>query len=238
MWQFVSCIEGMKAALNELELPVTGGNVSLYNETAGASILPTPVVGMLGLLDKATDFIKNVVEEPEVELFMMGDTDGRLDGSALLFNLGRFRGGILAEHDYIEFRECERFLALAGGEGAVLACHDISDGGLAVALTEMCPVGVEVDLAKMKPEVYDHEEHNKLAALFGEEGHRWIIAVVPNKISWVRTAAFHFSVPLRPLGRTGGAKLKVTEGGKTWFEAEMQQLIACHSRGLVEALSG
>lgn len=238
MWQLVSCIEGMKTALGELDLPVTGGNVSLYNETAGASVLPTPVIGMLGLLEKATDFIQNTVNEPEIELFMMGDTDGRLDGSALLFDLGRFRGGVLADHNYIEFRECERFLALAGGEGAVLACHDVSDGGLAVALVEMCPVGVEIDLTRMKPEVYDTEELNRLGALFGEEGHRWIIAVAPDKIRWVRTAAFHFSVPLIPLGKTGGGMLKVTEGGKTWFEAKIQQLLDCHRYGLTEVMNG
>ena len=236
MWQFVQCIDGMCEALGELDLPVTGGNVSFYNETAGAGVLPTPVIGMVGLLERAETFIPNTVEEDGVELYLMGAFDGRLDGSALLFDLGRFRGGTLAAHDYLSFRECERFLMTAGKEKAILACHDVSDGGVAVALAEMCPAGAEVDLGKFAPDVYDEEEHNRVAALFGEEGHRWIIAVEPSKRSWVRTAAFHFSVPLVQVGKTGGGVLKVSAGGEIWFAAQASPLGQCHRSGLADAI--
>ena len=236
MWQFAGCIDGMREALNELELPVTGGNVSFYNETAGASVLPTPVIGMVGLLDKAESFIPNRIANAGVELFLMGAGPGRLDGSALIFDLGRLRAGMLEPSDYLEFRECERFLIMAASENALLACHDVSDGGLAVALTEMCDTGFSIDLAKFKPEAYDNDENNRLAALFAEAGHRWIIAVKPEKQSWVRTAAFHFSVPLVPLGMTADGIISVHEGGESWFEAGYEPLQACYAGGMTGAI--
>lgn len=232
MWQFAKCIEGMRHALLELELPVTGGNVSFYNETGGQPVLPTPVIGMVGLLDQAQSFVANRVEEAGLELYILGDSDGRLDGSTLAFDLGRLRTGELAEHDYQTFRACERFLVKAAQESALTACHDISDGGLLVAIVELCATGAELDLPGPLPELYDVEEHNRLGELFGEEGHRWIIAVTPAQRSWVRTAALHFNVKLKPLGRTAQGRLSVSSGGKPWFDCPWEPLVQCHERGL------
>lgn len=232
MWQFVQSIEGMRLALNELELPVTGGNVSFYNETGGRPVLPTPVIGMVGLLDKSSQHVRNRVEQPGLELFIMGETDGRLDGSTLAFDLGRLRTGELADHDYTKFRACARFLVNAAKEGALTACHDVADGGLMVAVVEMCATGAEIEVPGPLPELYDVEEHNRLGALFGEEGHRWIIAVTPEQRSWVRTAALHFGVVLHPLGRTAQGRLSVSAEGKPWFECDYAPLVQCHERGL------
>jgi phosphoribosylformylglycinamidine synthase len=176
------------------------------------------------------------VTQSGYELYLMGSTSGRLDGSALLFDLGRFRSGRLDPHDYVEFRECERFLVMAAGEDALAACHDISDGGLIVALAEMCPTGADVDLSKLLPDVYDEEENNRLGALFSEEGHRWIVAVNPDKLSWVRTAAFHFSVPLVPLGKTADGKFSIGAGDDRWFEVDSDCLNACYRGGLAAAM--
>ncbi len=232
MWQFVQTIEGMRQALTELELPVTGGNVSFYNETGGRPILPTPVIGMVGLLEQAQTYVRNRVEQAGLELYLLGESDGRLDGSTLVFDLGRLRAGELADHDYQTFRACERFLIKAAQEGALTACHDIADGGLLVAVVEMCATGADLDVPGPLPELYDVEEHNRLGALFGEEGHRWIIAVTPEQRSWVRTAALHFSVKLKPLGRTAQGRLSVSSEGRPWFECPWAPLIQCHERGL------
>ena len=143
---------------------------------------------------------------------------------------------MLDPHDYIEFRECERFLVMAGKEDALAACHDISDGGLLTSLVEACPTGVEVNIDKLIPDIYDEEEHNLLGAMFSEEGHRWIIAVKPEKLSWVRTAAFHFSVPLIPLGRTKLENLTVVKDGQELINAPMDALNACYRGGLEDVM--
>ena len=236
MWQFAQCIGGMRKALVELELPVTGGNVSFYNETGGQPVLPTPVIGMVGLLADADAYLPNTVPAPGMEIYLLGAADGRLDGSALLFELGRTRTGMLVEHDYRLFRECQRFLVRAAEQKSLTACHDIADGGLLAAVVEMCPSGAKLDLTEFLPDDYDNEEHNRLAALFGEEGHRWLIAVNKQQRGWVRTAALHFSVPLKLLGETTDGQLEVGDEGGSWFSCPIAPLAACYRHGLSYAM--
>jgi phosphoribosylformylglycinamidine synthase len=237
MWQFVESIGGISDALKELELPVTGGNVSLYNESGNRAIMPTPVIGMVGLLEKATDAIPSRASGEGLELFVLGTSHGRLDGSLLLFDLARLRSGILYAPDYREFRNCEHFILNAAKEGAILACHDISDGGLLVALVEMLD-GADIDVAGLRAEGYDNEDHNRLATMFAEDGNRWILAVKPEQKSWIRTAALHYRVPLLPLGRSVNGRLHVRSGDEEWLDCNWEVLRTCHRYGLQAALAG
>ncbi|MCB1218486.1 phosphoribosylformylglycinamidine synthase subunit PurL [bacterium] len=237
MWQFVESIGGISDALRQLELPVTGGNVSLYNESAGRGILPTPVIGMVGLLEQAERAVPSRASEEGLELFVLGSAHGRLDGSLLMFDIARLRSGMLEEPDYNQFRACMNFILQAAGEGAVRACHDISDGGLLVALTEMLE-GAEIDVAPLLAEGYDMEDHNRLATLFAEDGNRWLLAVSPERKSWIRTAALHHNVPLTPLGRSGNGRLTVKGGDEEWFGCDWEVLATCRRYGLQAALSG
>jgi len=232
MWQFTQTIAGMRESLTELELPVTGGNVSLYNESGGRPILPTPVIGMVGLLEKAEDYVPNHTDRSDLELYVLGDWDGRLDGSTLAFDLGRIRTGDLAPHNYRAFREAQHFLGEAAAQGMLHACHDISDGGLLTAVVEMCGSGASIEIGDLVPEGYDTDEHNLLAALFGEEGHRWIIAVDSKQRGWVRTAALHYSVNLTPIGQTIDSKLRVKRNDDLVFRCEYDELKACRENGL------
>jgi len=249
MWQLVQSIAGIGEACRQLETPVTGGNVSLYNESGGRAILPTPVIGMVGLLSDARQAVPGKARSAGLELYLLGTTSGKLGGSTLLFELGRQRLGESDKHDYAEFKKCMRFLLAATGEQAIAACHDISDGGLAVALTEFC-AGADVTLPSL-PDLYDKDEHNVLAGLFCEEGHRWILAVHPDKRGWLRTAALHYDAPLRPLGvvtadwpvdgsmaEAPPGRLTILHAGQTLLDADMAELHACYANGLSEAWSG
>jgi len=235
MWQFAETIRGMRESLGELNLPVTGGNVSFYNESGGRPILPTPVIGMVGLLEKAESYIPNRVDQPGMELYVLGECDGRLDGSSLMFELGRTRVGTLAEHNYRAFRECQRLLLDAARQQSLNACHDISDGGLLTALVEMC-AGASIELEELLPEVYDNEEHNLLAALFGEEGHRWLIAADQKRRGWVRTAALHYAVPLIHIGTTTEDVLRVKLNGEQVMACPWEPLEQLRLHGLADAL--
>ena len=238
MWQLVQSIEGMSEALNELGLPVTGGNVSLYNETGGESILPTPVIGMVGLLEDVRNYVRNSSDESGLHIYVLGGSEGRLDGSSLLFDLGRHRSGKLTDHDYRSFRDCERFIEAAAEQGALSACHDISDGGLLVSAFEMCQAGATLDLSKLATRIYSKAGHNTLSALFGEEGQRWLLAVSDLHASWVRTAALHYHVPLYPLGRSGGDVLSVSMDGQELLSAPMAELRSTYENALETALQG
>jgi phosphoribosylformylglycinamidine synthase len=237
MWQLVQGIEGMGDACRELSLPVTGGNVSLYNETGGESILPTPVIGMVGLLDDWKKYVRNSTDTPELELFVLGSGSGRLDGSALAFDIGRVRSGELHGHNYDEFRRCAKFLQSAAAEGGIAACHDVSDGGISVALFELCSSGCDVDIAQFVKADYDRSEFNVFAALFGEEGHRWVIAVDSSRKGWLRTAALHEGAPMVPIGKTGGGKLVVRNGETAVIDAAMDKLTEAYDNALDKLLS-
>jgi phosphoribosylformylglycinamidine synthase len=249
MWQLIKSIEGIGEACRQLATPVTGGNVSLYNESGGRAILPTPVLGMVGLLDDARAAVPGKARQAGLELYLLGTSSGKLDGSSLVFELGRQRLGESDKHDYGEFKKCQRFLLAAAGERAVAACHDISDGGLAVALAEFC-AGADVTLPSL-PDLYDRDEHNVLAALFSEEGHRWLVAVDPGKRGWLRTAALHYDAPLRPLGTVtadwpadsvnGSApagRLVIGDGTRTLLDAAVAELRSAYNGGLAAAWSG
>jgi phosphoribosylformylglycinamidine synthase len=238
MWQLVQAIEGMGEACRELKLPVTGGNVSLYNETGGEAILPTPVIGMVGLLDDWKKHVRSYSRADGLELFVLGSAAGRLDGSALAFDLGRLRHGSLHGHNYDEFRRCAKFLQSAAAEGGLAACHDISDGGIAVALMELCGAGCEVDITALIGSDYDVPAHNTLAALFGEEGQRWLVAVDGVRKGWLRTAALHYGAPLLPLGRSGGGSLMVRSGSEVLIDAPVAELMAIYDSSLEQQLAG
>lgn len=237
MWQFVESIGGIGDALRRLDLPVTGGNVSLYNESGGRAILPTPVIGMVGLLEKAEMAVPSSDQGEDLDLFVLGTSHGRMDGSMLMYDIARLRSGMLEEPDYVQFINCMNFIRHAAGEKALRACHDISDGGLLVALVEMLG-GADIDVAALKAEGYDIEDHNRLATLFAEDGNRWLLAVGPEFRSWIRTAALHYHVPLTPLGHSAAGTLRVRSGDEEWFGCDWDVLRTCHRFGLQAVLSG
>ena len=144
--------------------------------------------------------------------------------------------GELASHNYRTFRECQRFILEAARQKALAACHDISDGGLLTALVELCGSGASIDIGKVLPEGYDNEVHNQLGALFGEEGHRWLIAVDQQHRGWVRTAALHYSVQMVPLGESIEGELIVKCNDELVFGCNWEPLAKLRRLGLAAAL--
>ncbi|KAJ04834.1 phosphoribosylformylglycinamidine synthase subunit PurL [Sulfitobacter mediterraneus] len=192
MGQFVGAIKGIGAAVEALDMPIVSGNVSLYNETDGTAILPTPTIGAVGLLDHTDDLIGCEVREGHVAL-VLGDTEGHLGQSALLAQVfGRADGDaphvdLAAEKAHGDFIRANRDL--------IKACTDLSDGGLALAAFEMAEaagVGVTLDAADTP-------------TLFGEDQARYLIACNFDQAEALMTAAGAAGLPLHTVGKFGGS---------------------------------
>src|SRR5258707_12579606 len=138
MWQFAQAVEGIGAACRALDVPITGGNVSLYNETDGRSIYPTPIIGVVGLLEHADRVVSRRFRAPGDAIVLLGADRGELGGSEYLKVVYDFVGGAPPSLDLDAERSLQALLVALADEGLVRSAHDCSDGGLAVTAAESC----------------------------------------------------------------------------------------------------
>ncbi|PHP66632.1 phosphoribosylformylglycinamidine synthase II [Zhengella mangrovi] len=200
MGQLVKAIEGIGEACAALDMPIVSGNVSLYNETNGVAILPTPTIGGVGLIPDWGKMARiGTFSEGDV-LILLGGDGTHLGQSVYLRDvLGEAYGPPPPVDLVIEKRNGE-FLRSAISNGQIKACHDISDGGMIVAVAEMCMaagVGADIDIG-------DGAVH---AALFGEDQARYVVAVGSDLANWLTINAEGAGVPFRILGTAGGNAL-------------------------------
>ncbi len=219
LWQFAQAIDGIAEACRALGLPVVGGNVSFYNETSGQAILPTPIIGVVGLLDDAARHVTQWFKGGG-RIALLGPDAVSLGGSEYLWVQHGVVGGDLAPLDLaLEARVQEAARAVSQSALAT-ACHDCSDGGLGVALAEGCisgphPLGCRVILEG--PERLD-------VALFGEGPSRILVEVAAAETSAFEALMRGRMVPWRWIGETGGTRMVVTLGGRTVVDAELERL--------------
>ncbi len=231
MWQFAQACRGLKDACLELGVPVTGGNVSLYNQTGATAILPTPVVAVLGVIDDVrrrtpTGFRPVEGEDPGDTVVLLGRTREELSGSEWAHVVHDHLGG----HPPALDLAAERRLAelLHDGVGLLTSAHDLSEGGLAQALTEsclrsMCGARVSLDVVGQDPFV----------ALFSESTARALVTVAHDDLPRLADLAASRGVPAEVLGRTGGDEL-VVEGS---FELNLLELRSVWMKTLPLALA-
>jgi phosphoribosylformylglycinamidine synthase len=203
MGAFAAAVEGMATACRALGLPVTGGNVSFYNESSGRPIHPTPIVGVLGLLEDVADAVPAGFPRPGLDVWLLGETRAELGGSAWQRRAtGRLEGGPPMLDLDAELALQRLLVELAGGR-LLASAHDLSDGGLAVALVEAtlaAGVGATVELpAGLAP----------LAALASESPSRVLAAAAPEAAGELLALAGQAGVPALRAGRTGGDRLVV-----------------------------
>ena len=200
MWQFSEAIDGLTEACNALGTPITGGNVSFYNETLGNSIYPTPVIGVLGVLNDASKTVKLAFRDAG-DVILLLDGAGGEERARHAVPLPEFSsseyskriGGVVAgEPPAIDLAAEKRLIdclvALADA-GSVQSAHDVSDGGVAVALAESCfasqGLGADVQMPGEDPPEY---------ALFGERGARVVVSVKPTFLARIRDTARQYGV--------------------------------------------
>jgi phosphoribosylformylglycinamidine synthase len=205
MGQFALCIEGMREACLALDYPVVSGNVSLYNETNGSGILPTPAIGGVGLIDDAAKSIGLALKKPGETILLIGETKGHLGQSLYLREVLGREEGAPPPVDLASERRNGDFLRGQIVAGAVSACHDLSDGGLLVALAEMAMAGGIGAAIAIPARIPAH------GFLFGEDQARYLIACAePEKLSAAAKAA---GVATLTLGQSGGDSLTIKDIG-------------------------
>ena len=200
MWQLSEAIDGMAEACRALGLPVVGGNVSLYNESRGRDIDPTPVVGVLGIVERLERRPPGVGLVENGRLLLLGRTEANLGGSRWALEAHGHRGGVLPELDLDAHAGLLVFVRTIVAEGLVAGIHDVSDGGLGVALAEMA-VRSQVGFR-----VAGIEGH---AALFAESPSRVVVCAQPDGAQDVYRRAGAAGVPASFLGGSGGDRLVV-----------------------------
>ncbi len=206
MGQFVGAIEGMGEACRALDYPVVSGNVSLYNETNGQGILPTPTIGGVGLLPEVDKSVGIGFTAPGQALILIGQEGNWLGQSLYLWELFGRAEGAPPPVDLAAERRNGDFVRGLIRAGRVAACHDVSDGGLLVAVAEMAMAsGIGVEISAEGPHPH--------AALFGEDQGRYVLAVAEADAEPILAAARAAEVPARRLGATGGDAIGVSGKG-------------------------
>lgn len=199
MGQLVGAVQGMRAACIALDSPVVSGNVSLYNETNGVAILPTPVIGCVGLLADVNKCMGGAFQNEGDAIFVVGETSGWLGCSIYQRDIVGGTAGAPPPVDLNAERRNGDFIRVSIAEGRLNACHDVSDGGLAVALSEMAIAGNRGAYIDHEPDIPVH------AWAFGEDQARYVITTA-NPDGFVR-AADAAGVPLTRIGSVGGVAL-------------------------------
>ncbi len=231
MGQFVGCLKGIGEACKALDFPVVSGNVSLYNETNGRGILPTPTIGGVGLLNDFTKSVNLRFKNAGEVILLIGENTGWLGQSIYLRDLcGREEGAPppVSLEDEKRNGNYVRGLILAG---RVSAAHDVSDGGLLVAIAEMAMaggIGAALVGPVPVPQIPAH------GYWFGEDQARYVVTATPEEALLIEAEAKAAGLKVQVLGRTGGAAITLpgesdipvkalNEASENWFAAYMSK---------------
>ncbi len=229
MWSFSEVIDGMAEMCRALDTPVISGNVSFYNETEGRGIHPTPVVGMVGLVEDVRRVVQPGFKGEGHLIALLGETGEGLAVSEYAVSIeGRTLEEMIASGASLPRLDVERERAVqaaclrAAEEGLLQSAHDLSDGGFAVALAECCfasqnrlSVGAKVELA---------DDIRTTAQLFGETPSRIIISFEESARARIEEIAAKAGCPLRVIGQTGGGALSIDVNGKSCIEMDVAEI--------------
>jgi phosphoribosylformylglycinamidine synthase subunit PurL len=240
MWSFSEVIDGMAEACRALETPVVSGNVSFYNETEGRGILPTPVIGMVGLIEDVKRVVSPGFKKQGDLVALLGTTQDDLSMSEYAVSIAGATTAEIAASGRVPALDLERELVVqktcleAAEAGLLLAAHDCSDGGLAVALAELCfsslgreAIGAEVNLTGTL---------DPLALLFSESPSRIILSFDASDANAVKDIAERNNAPFAMLGQVGGTRLTIAVNGDEAVAGEVSEFEASWRTSLSQNL--
>ncbi len=205
-WQLKKCVEGIRDACLEFKTPVSGGNVSLYNQNPKGAIDPTPTIGMVGLIEGAEPVTSYFKKEGDV-IILLGESKEELGGSEYLKTIFKVKSGQVPRLDLKEAKKLVDLLVSLSKNGLLESAHDCSEGGLAVALAESCMIAKGHEIGAVIEE--EPGALSREAYLFGETQSRVAISVDPKNLKTVRGMIESARVPYKTIGRVGGNSLKI-----------------------------
>ena len=240
MWSFSEVIDGMAEACRVFDTPVVSGNVSFYNETEGRGILPTPVIGIVGLMEDVRRVITPGFKKSGDVIALLGTTQDDLANSEYAVSVGDVTTAEIVASGIVPELDLQRELAVqqatleAAEAGLLTSAHDCADGGLAVALAELCfsslgkeAIGAEVDLQGTL---------SATAQLFSESPSRIIISFDASATDSIRQIAETHNVPFTILGNVGGTELRISVSGKPVVTAPVADLESTWRNALLRSL--
>jgi len=239
MWQFAEAVAGIGEACRALGTPITGGNVSLYNETDGAAVLPTPVVGVVGVAEDAETVLGRSFPEAGLDVVLFGANAGELGGSEYLKTLHGLIRGRPPALDLDAERRLQDLLVDLAARRLVRSAHDCAEGGVAVALAECCFETAGVGATVSVPLAATDGGVDRLAAtLFGESASRVLVSVRPDATPEVLAAAGGAGVPAVRIGSTGGDRIRVEVDGTVAIDVSLVEVETRWRTALTEWLEG
>lgn len=233
-WQFHRSVEGIRDACMALNVPVTGGNVSFYNENPEGAIYPTPTIGVAGVLEDIDFRIPSFFQKQGDAIFLVGETFNELGGSHYLMIQHEIKKGLPPRLDLEREKRLYQFIWQANEQKLIHSCHDLSEGGLAVALFESClgggggdfvnshskSGGAVVDSLDWISSAEAKSSFRPDAVLFGETQSRVLISAKDDSEEKLRKIAQEFHLFIAKIGTVGGRKLKI---GK-WVDMDREEL--------------
>ena len=225
MWQFAKAVEGIGAACRALDVPITGGNVSLYNETDGNAIYPTPIVGVVGLLEHADRVVSRQFRRDGDAIMLLGDDRGELGGSEYLKVVHGLVRGLPPSLDLDVEGALQRLLVSLAEARLMRSAHDCSDGGIAVTVAECCfgTEGLGATASIDPVHISRLESIDLAAALFSESASRVVVSVAPEHVAKVLERAAAANVAVRMIGRVGGARIRIAVGGTDTIDLSVDE---------------
>jgi phosphoribosylformylglycinamidine synthase II len=243
MWQFSRAVDGIAAACTALEIPITGGNVSFYNETLGRAIDPTPILGVLGIIEDASRALgMGFRAEGDVILMLDGRSGAKskagtvareFSSSEYARTIHGVEAGAPPAVDLAAEKRLITLLVALAGAGALQSAHDVSDGGLAVTLAESCfaseGLGASAALTNEEPDE---------AALFGEQGARAVVSLAPGNLAGLLSLAAQYGVAARAIGSVTRGEFRIELNGRAVVSATVPSLADGWVNSLERLLQG
>lgn len=207
MWQFKQSVAGISDACRKFGTPVTGGNVSFYNETSGKGIYPTPTIGMVGLIEDVNFVCTQWFKQEGDVIILLGKNEADLGGSEYLLRVHGMTQGRPPHLDFDLELAVERAVRTGIRRGIVKQAHDVSEGGIAVALAECAITGPRI----LGAQVILENDARADTLLFGESAARIIISVSKDDVEKMLTIAKEYGAPAKKIGTVGGDRLLVRD---------------------------
>jgi phosphoribosylformylglycinamidine synthase subunit PurL len=225
MWQFARAVEGIAEACRALNVPITGGNVSLYNETDGKAIFPTPIIGVVGVLERADCVVARRFQSSGDVIVLLGEGRGELGGSEYLATVHDLVRGLPPKLNLDVEKALQHLIVELAAERLIRSAHDCSDGGLAVTLAECCfdtgGAGAEVSIDALN--AGRDSRLNDAVALFGESASRVVVSVSPDNVTEILQRAALAGVLARVIGETGGNRLRIAVAGRVMIDVSVDE---------------